>query len=117
LGIRPKGVVPVAHDDRVAAGAELAGPAPLDRLAGGGVNDLDLDVRLRALHGGGADRSRSSSVRVWAATGDVSAMPKAMETSAMFMSLTQRFVTPTGHTAPAMMPMRRDERSNDPNSG
>src|SRR6478735_1635544 len=38
------GVVPVAEHHRVAAGAELPGLPALDGLAGGGVDDLDLDV-------------------------------------------------------------------------
>ena len=34
----------------------------------------------------------------------------------MFMSLTQRFITSTGHSAPAMIPVRSDDRSNDAKS-
>ena len=38
-------------------------------------------------------------------------MPYAMATSVMFMSATQRFITSTGQTAPAMIPVRNDDRS------
>ena len=34
-----------------------------------------------------------------------------MATSVMFMSLTQRFITSIGQTAPAMIPVRSDDRS------
>ena len=44
-------------------------------------------------------------------------MPYAMATSVMFISLTQRFITSTGHTAPAMIPVRSDERSREAKSG
>ena len=35
----------------------------------------------------------------------------------MFMSLMQRFITSTGHTEPAMMPVRNDVRSRSARSG
>ncbi len=35
----------------------------------------------------------------------------------MCMSSTQRFITSTGHTAPAMMPVRSDDRSRSAKSG
>ncbi|BCO38344.1 hypothetical protein MHEC_47770 [Mycobacterium heckeshornense] len=55
-------------------------------------------------------RSRSSSLRVWHDTGDVSVMPYAMA-GVMFISLMQRLMTSTGHTDPAMIPVRSDDRS------
>ena len=61
--------------------------------------------------------SRSSSIRVWQDTGDVSVMPYAIATSAMCMSSMHRFITSTGHTAPAMMPVRSDDRSRAAKSG
>ena len=56
-------------------------------------------------------RSRSSSRLVCVDTGDVSVMPYAMVTSAMCISATTRFITSTGHGEPAMMPVRRVDRS------
>ncbi len=35
----------------------------------------------------------------------------------MCMSSTQRFITSTGHGEPAMIPVRREERSKESNSG
>ena len=40
-----------------------------------------------------------------------------MATSVMFMSLTQCFITSIGHTAPAMIPVRSDDRSRSAKSG
>ena len=40
------GIVPVAAHDAVASGAQLAGCVALDALAGGGVDDLYLDVGM-----------------------------------------------------------------------
>ena len=39
-------------------------------------------------------------------------MPYAIVTASMCMSETQRFITSTGHGAPAMIPVRNDDRSN-----
>src|SRR5437764_10246543 len=44
-------------------------------------------------------------------TGDVSVMPYAMVISWACISLTTRFMTSTGHGAPAMIPVRSDVRS------
>ena len=44
-------VVPVADHHRVAAGAELSRLAPLDRVPGLGIDDLDLDVGMYTAHG------------------------------------------------------------------
>src|SRR6185503_15967112 len=56
-------------------------------------------------------RSRSSVRRVIVDTGEVSVMPYMIVTSDMFISTTTRFITSTGHGAPAMIPVRSDERS------
>jgi hypothetical protein len=40
-----------------------------------------------------------------------------METSVMVISLMQRFITSTGQIAPAMMPVRGDDRSRAAKSG
>ena len=62
-------------------------------------------------------RSRSSSPWVWQDTGDVSVMLQQIDTSDMCMSSMQRFITSTGHTAPAITPVRSEERSKESKSG
>jgi hypothetical protein len=54
---------------------------------------------------------------VWQDAGDVSVMPYAMESSVMFMSFMQRFMTSTGQTDPAMMPVRNNDKSRLARSG
>ena len=44
-------------------------------------------------------------------------MPYMIVTSSMFISVTTRFITSTGHGAPPIIPVRSDVRSNEPNSG
>ena len=56
-------------------------------------------------------RSRSSVRRVMVETGEVSVMPYMIVTSVMCISATTRFMTSTGHGAPAMIPVRSDDRS------
>ena len=62
-------------------------------------------------------RSRSSLRRVIVDTGDVSVMPYMIVTSSMCISVTTRFITSTGHGAPAMIPVRSDDRSKSAKSG
>ena len=62
-------------------------------------------------------RSRSSSRRVTNDTGDVSVMPYPMQISLACISLTTRFITSTGHGAPAIIPVRSEVRSNSANRG
>ena len=56
-------------------------------------------------------------MRVWHDAGDVSVMPYAMDNSVRFMSLMPRFITSTGQTDPAMMPVRIDDRSRSARCG
>ena len=44
-------------------------------------------------------------------------MPYAMQTSRACISLTARFITSTGHGAPAITPVRSEVRSNSPKRG
>ena len=55
--------------------------------------------------------SRGSSIAVWKLTGDVSVMPYAMVISAMCISSMTRVMTSIGHGEPAMMPVRKVDRS------
>ena len=49
--------------------------------------------------------------RVWVLTGLVSVIPYAMATSLMCIALLTCFITSTGHGDPAMIPVRRLDRS------
>ena len=61
--------------------------------------------------------STSSSTAVWVESGAVSVMPHAIVTSSMCICARTWFMTSTGHGAPAMIPVRRLERSNSPMRG
>src|SRR5881296_3796713 len=61
--------------------------------------------------------SMGSSTSVMLQTGEVSVMPQAMVISGQCISVTTRFITSTGHGAPAIMPVRRDDKSNWLNCG
>ncbi len=111
-------VLPVAQHDRVAPPrTQLTGFAPpRHRLPPGRVDHLDLQVRVdradRAVR-----RSRSSSACVWHDTGLVSVIPYAIDTSVIPISVMQRFITSTGQGDPAMIPVRRLDRSKVAKSG
>ena len=105
-------VVPVAEHHGVAARAELARLAAADRGAGAGIDDLDLDVRdarARPCRRAGRSGRRAPSASTRATSRSCrrrsSPLPCACRT-------TQRFITSTGHGAPAMIPVRSDDRSN-----
>ena len=61
--------------------------------------------------------SMGSSTSVMLHTGEVSVMPQAIVISGQCISVITRFITSTGHGAPAMMPVRRDDKSNARNCG
>jgi hypothetical protein len=60
-------------------------------------------------------RSSESEVELWNDTGLVSVMPYAIVTSLMCISETTRFIVSIGQGEPAMMPVRRDDKSNSAN--
>jgi hypothetical protein len=61
--------------------------------------------------------SRVSSIRTIVVTGEISVMPKAIETSEIPMSAATRFITSTGQRDPAITPVRSEPRSNSPKRG
>ena len=77
-----------------------------------GVDDLDLQRAgargRRSRRASRAGRRASSASR----RGDVSVMPQTMVTSPMCIRVCTCFITSTGHGAPAMIPVRSDDRSN-----
>src|SRR5881628_2070011 len=61
--------------------------------------------------------SMGSSTSVMLQTGEVSVMPQAIVISGQCISVITRFITSTGQGAPAMMPVRSEDRSNSANRG
>ena len=61
--------------------------------------------------------STSSSTAVWVESGAVSVMPQPMVTSSMCIFERTWLMTSTGQGAPAMIPVRRLERSKSPMRG